>query len=964
MGATREPASGAGRFESWRAGWRVALRMARRDVRRHRGRSILIVVMVGLPVLLLTAGSTLWFTNDLDTAERLPFQLGQTQAFVMAPQEFQVRQYVDPSAQDGWQDEPPAALPLPGAHGAGVEMALETLLDADLYSVTSGPATAEVDGRFSTVVVLGADMSRPERLAPRVSLDSGRWPRSPEEVVVTVQGREHGLPDSGTITLALEKGAGQREHRSVTVVGTGRAFDAQGGEYLQQPDVVSATEPHEVTTTRPGDYVSRQWLVDRSAPLTWAEIEELNTYGVLAYSRHVALHPETATRQVEWGEQEDLVLLVVAAASLGLFMLTTLLAGPAFAVSAARQRRTLALAASNGATSAQLRRSVLGQALVLGVLSSLVGTGLGIAGGLGATTVIRAARPDLLFGPLDIPWPAVTLIAAAAVVSSVVAALIPSRGLARLDLVSVLRGQSVSPRLRRRVPLTGAILTAAGAAVVTWTSFSRVPMVYLVFLGGCVLLVIGSLMLVPLALAVVARFAHRLPLPVRMAAREAGRQRGRATPTVAAIMAGAAVLAVVAIGLEADTERRARDHIETVLPGQGIVQGAMMLPDARVADTLQRVDPTVSTVTLQRLSDFNPSTPGTLLTAQRPGCSVRDTVMPIEYPPDGAPDQRCLTLASEGALIGSSLAAAPLGELDRFLDLSPAQQAALERGAIAIVDPTQVAHLPKQSISAGPPRTIDRHRPVDVDVDDGTVTFASYPDHRDAQDMPRLPAESDITYVELPVVLLSHDQWSRLVTGWAGGPGGLVTTETATRLGATLQLQSILVRAPSGVSPELETRLKDTLASTEADTMLEVERGFQRDDTLALAIAFGAIGLIILVATLIATALTQAENTPLLGTLAAVGATKRTRRALAGAQALYLGLLGAVIGVTVGLVPGAAIARLVTTTYREDGTPVLPDSIDIPWLQVLIPLLAVPLVAGALAWVSIRRAPIVTRRTT
>jgi putative ABC transport system permease protein len=765
------------------------------------------------------------------------------------------------------------------------------------------------------------------------------------------------------MTLAVEQPAGEPEERSVTVVGTGRAFDVQGATYLQQPDLVSVAEPTEAESAS-GSFVTRQWLVDRPQPLIWAEIEELNTHGVLAYSRHVALHPETAARQVEQSEQDEVALLVVAAASLGLFLLTTLLAGPAFAVSAARQRRTLALAASNGATSAQLRRSVLGQALVLGVFSSLIGTGLGVAGGIAATWAIRRVRPDLMFGPLDIPWPAVGLVAGAAVVSSVVAALIPSRGLGTLDIVSVLRGQSVSPRLRRRVPTTGAILTAVGAAAVTWTSFGRTPMLYLVFLAGCVLMVVGSLMLVPLALATVARFAHRLPLPARMAAREAGRQRGRATPTVAAIMAGAAVLAVVAIGLQADTVRRARDHQEIALPGQGMVQGAFSAPNASVAESLTRADPTVSTVTLQRLSDSDITTPTTLLAAQRTGCTLRETVTPIDYRPELAPDTRCLTLATDSPLTGTSLTAAPLEELERFLDLDAAQRDALARGAVAIVDPAAVADLPRQSLYAGIPQTIDRHRPVDVDVHDGMVTFASYPEKRDNQDMPVVPSEEDITTVDVPVVRLSHEQWSRLVSGWYSGPGGLVTTETATRLGATPQMHSILVRAPGGISPELESRLNDLIGATQADMTLQVERGYQRDDALALAIAFGVIGLLILVATLIATALSQAENAPLLGTLAAVGATRATRRALAGAQALYLGLLGSVIGVAVGLVPGVALGRLITTTYREDGTPVFPESIDIPWLQVVIPLLAVPLVAGALAWVSIRRAPSVTRRAT
>ena len=49
----------AGRFARWLAGWRVAIRIARRDARRYKWRSALIVAMVGLPVLLLTGGITL-----------------------------------------------------------------------------------------------------------------------------------------------------------------------------------------------------------------------------------------------------------------------------------------------------------------------------------------------------------------------------------------------------------------------------------------------------------------------------------------------------------------------------------------------------------------------------------------------------------------------------------------------------------------------------------------------------------------------------------------------------------------------------------------------------------------------------------------------------------------------------------------------------------------------------------------
>ena len=72
--------STTGRFARWLAGWRVAIRIARRDARRYKWRSALIVAMVGLPVLLLTSGITLMSTTDVSMAESVPRVMGSAQA--------------------------------------------------------------------------------------------------------------------------------------------------------------------------------------------------------------------------------------------------------------------------------------------------------------------------------------------------------------------------------------------------------------------------------------------------------------------------------------------------------------------------------------------------------------------------------------------------------------------------------------------------------------------------------------------------------------------------------------------------------------------------------------------------------------------------------------------------------------------------------------------------------------------
>ena len=85
---------------------------------------------------------------------------------------------------------------------------------------------------------------------------------------------------------------------------------------------------------------------------------------------------------------------------------------------------------------------------------------------------------------------------------------------------------------------------------------------------------------------------------------------------------------------------------------------------------------------------------------------------------------------------------------------------------------------------------------------------------------------------------------------------------------------------------------------------------------------------------------------------------------MAAAQATYLALIGVVVGVLVGLPPGIAISRILTTIYTDHGPDTSQAIVSIPWLRILLPLLLVPLVGGVLAWVSIRRAPVVTRRAT
>ena len=100
------------RYAAWRSSWAVALRMARRDVRRHKGRSALVVVMVAVPTLLLSLVVTLSVTSDIDGVEGMPFVLGTNQALIEGVDGGQVLQEADP--QRGSSSSKGTATPIPG----------------------------------------------------------------------------------------------------------------------------------------------------------------------------------------------------------------------------------------------------------------------------------------------------------------------------------------------------------------------------------------------------------------------------------------------------------------------------------------------------------------------------------------------------------------------------------------------------------------------------------------------------------------------------------------------------------------------------------------------------------------------------------------------------------------------------------------------------------------------------------
>ncbi len=943
------PAVEPSRYAAWRASWAVALRMARRDVRRHKGRSALVVVMVAVPTLLLSVLVTIAATSDVSGAERIGPVMGNGQALLEGPQAARVVQ--DPDGFGGGSADG-LARPIegydPDAGAFGNTEAISRLVGAPVSPMSSTRSRTTIGDRRVAfgITALGNEID----LGEKTAVVSGRWPRGTGQAAVTQYGLTRDLPESGSLTIDVDG-----TDRTVEIVGVAPGGGPRGGD-----DGLVVSEP---LSAEPGHDA---WIVGGNTPVRWDQVLSLNEYGMTVTSAAVLRDPPSEAELPEQirgnstGQAQEMALMVSLGATM-LLIVTALLVGPAFAVSAARQRRTLALAASNGAGTAVLRRTVLASALVLGGISSVLGVLLGVvvAWGIIAWTNRDGLGID---GPLDLRLGILAGIALCAVLSTLVAALVPARRLGRLDIVGVMRGQNVSPPPSRLLFVAGVVLAGVGGVIVLGsTGVAGLPSAtellgiqqggeYTVTIGA-VLLILGTLFLVPVILTLVGRFGGHLPTSLRMAARDLARHRARSAPSVAAVLAAVAGLAFGLTGLASDTEQQMREYVPQTIAGEALVYVNSETPldsdaiGAAAPGLVATENLAVDTGDPWLRGNDQPTKPYrlTFVSLVPDGCTPERTIEDPDFQPTNDVEAQqvppCSAVGTNSYNGGSGVLLLPAAEVVRRLDLDNTQADAVRAGAAVVRDPTNLSADGKGVRLARGTYVVD---PMAEDTTD-----------------PQVKVEQDAS-VPLVVVPNTKDSTGRML-----GASVVLATDTATTRGWATIPQSLTLRDPSGaaVSDETAEKVQNALGD---DAYLQVEKGFERYDRLVVAILLGVFGLLILVITLTSTALSLAEQQSDQATLAALGATRGTRRVMAAAQAFVLAAVGCFLGVAVGLVPGIAIARLLTSDSYDPMTGMsidAPSILVIPWLQLAVVGVLVPLVAAGIAAAGIRKAPQVTRRT-
>ncbi len=516
--------------------WRPVLRMARRDLRRHKVRALLTCLLVVLPMVAATvaalASANSDYTRDVEATEQMRQADGV--AVVSSWTQLDRREAL-------WLSTSDTGGPAQRRDVGSVEL---SLLLPPGSSVTPFPMQTDVvlpsGGR---AFVEFADLDDP-LYTGGPELTAGRAPSAADEVAVSeTAAQELGLLSSDgspTDDAVLEMTDGP----ALSVVGTVSSSGA--GRYGPSLALVAPIE----SRLAPNDPKRPRFLVELpSLPRT--ELKDLQASlaaaGVAFSPRDYVLHPDAWERRrgIDVAEAADLTHLVVGAMVMLVGLLeVVLLVGAAFAIAARRQVRDLGLLAANGGAGPDLRRVLLAQGLVLGAVSCVVGVALGVVAFLEGVPLWERLLGRTMYRT-EVDLSTLVLVGLLGVVTAVVAALLPAWSMSRLSPVAALSGRfPVKPgesRAHRGAFVLaggGLLLTAAGGYVAARSFAPRggeSPLGPFVAGLGLLLVVAGAIWATPYVVRVVAGAGKGLPLSGRYAFRDAGRHRFRSAAAVVAL---------------------------------------------------------------------------------------------------------------------------------------------------------------------------------------------------------------------------------------------------------------------------------------------------------------------------------------------------------------------------------------------------------------------------------------------
>ena len=901
---------------SLRARLRATARLAVRQVLRTPGASLLVVVLIALPITALAAGVTIFESHQPTPAQVADYTLGRAESrlqIVGGPNPTRTQGWTQSWATTDGDDSGPTPAGLP-------EMVPASASVVTVFQ-TSTPTIVTKTGIAMFTGVVGPVWE--DDFAGQFRLLSGHAPAAPGEALATTAALARlGLAVGDTAQTAPEDGG---EGVDVTITGE-IAVDTP----LYESVALVLPEGSPLIT----DAWDENHYVFGWQPSA-AQIIDLNHAGYTALARDVILDPP-APRPNTGSDDAGRGGVYGAAFVGGAFfaLLVGLIAGAAMSVSARRQQRSLAMAASVGAGRGSLFAVVLAQGLVLGMIAAAAGVLLGIGMAAMVLAVTNTGAPWEMNGNWGFHVPVLPIAAAAALAVAVgaLAAILPARTATRGDTLAALRGARRPAALHRAMPRWGAGVLVAGLAcalgaiaLVTWAVTRETPVLssdtaamalsiaaVVLVIAGPALIILGLALSGHWLLTLLARAASRAGIATRLAVRDAAANPQR---TVPAFLAVAAAVMVAAIALSVTSV--------TMLAQQRSYTWGAPLNSMRIE--VWGNSPADLAAAVEDASAIARSTDAR-------GVAVEARPVAISYGPDGAPEHPDAIIASAGARMsadecgdwarcidgwmidGGGIAVIAADDLDSTIDhtLSAADREAYEAGAVLVrapddivADRTRLFFAPVDTFASG-------DRPQGGEWDTSGI---------EARDVPALAAPDAKTYAAL-----------------------VMAPATAAALGIATEPASVIATLDAPLGTDVIDKLTADAQSYSARgtrSMYVMQETGPQDGVVWLVLITVLAGVIVLGTAVVTLGLSRFERRPDDATLTAVGGRTSIRRRVNAVQALTIVGLSSVAGAAISLLPSFAF-------LAGGGASVRPADLPLGWIALLA--VGLPLVISAIAW--------------
>ncbi len=385
------------------------------------------------------------------------------------------------------------------------------------------------------------------------TLDEGRYPEGPGEVVVDVTTAEQGEFQLGQPITVIGIG-GPEEFELVGIARFGEDNALLGAtltafELTEAQRFFGLEGQLSTIAVKAESGVSPEELVERISPSLPEGVEAITSEA----------ETEEAVDDVA-SQLGFLNIALLAFAAIAIFVGAFIISNT-FRIIVAQRTRELALLRAVGATGSQVTWMVVIEALIVAFVASLIGVAAGVLLSLGLSGLLNSFNFNIPTGNLTVLPRTVIVGLAVGVIVTVLAALLPARRAASIPPVAAMHDEAARPTAQstRLRLISGGVLTVLGLFLLGLGLFGSVANAFALVGAGALVTFLGIAVLAYLAAGPIAEVLG-WPLPRlfgsagKLAQENTKREPRRTATTASALMIGIALVVFVSVFAESIKE--------------------------------------------------------------------------------------------------------------------------------------------------------------------------------------------------------------------------------------------------------------------------------------------------------------------------------------------------------------------------------------------------------------------------